>query len=124
MNKIVNKFLLAEDKFMSELDLKQPEFTYRTCGPFTTHGKRIQEFKEICHLKHIYKNDLDKACSANDAPYSDSKDLAKRIISDKILKDITYEIATNIKFDGFERRLTCIVYKFFDKKRGLGSRVN
>ena len=35
MNKIVNKFLLAEDKFMPELHLRQSGFTYNTCGPFT-----------------------------------------------------------------------------------------
>ena len=35
MNEIVNKFLLAGDKFMPEIHLKQPRFTYSACGPFT-----------------------------------------------------------------------------------------
>ena len=35
MNEIVNKFLLAGDKFMPEMHLRQPRFTYSTCGPFT-----------------------------------------------------------------------------------------
>ena len=46
MNEIVNKFLLADDKFMPEMRLKQPEFTYSACGPFTKNKKRIQKFKE------------------------------------------------------------------------------
>ena len=41
MNKIINKFLLSGDKFMPELHLKQGEFTYSVCGPFTKHRKRI-----------------------------------------------------------------------------------
>ena len=44
MNKIVNKFLLGEDKFMPEMHLKQPRFTYSACGPFTENKKRIQKF--------------------------------------------------------------------------------
>ena len=44
MNEIVNKFLLPGDKFMSEMHLKQPKFTYSTCGPFTINKKRIEKF--------------------------------------------------------------------------------
>ena len=81
MNKIINKFLLTGDKFMPELHLKQPGFIY------TKPRERIQKFRETGNLKHLYRNELDKACFAHDAAYSDSKDLAKRTISDKILKD-------------------------------------
>ena len=42
MNKIVNKFLLAGDKFMPKLHLRQPGFTYSACGPFTIHHEKIQ----------------------------------------------------------------------------------
>ena len=41
MNNIINKFLLIADKFMPELQLKQPGFTYSACGPFTKHRERI-----------------------------------------------------------------------------------
>ena len=41
MNKIANKFLLAGDKFMPEMPLRQPGFTYSVCGPFTKHKRRI-----------------------------------------------------------------------------------
>ena len=44
MNEIVNKFLLAGDKFMLELNLRQPGFTYSACEPFTKRKERIQKF--------------------------------------------------------------------------------
>ena len=89
MNKIINKFVLAGSKFMAEMHLRQTEFTYSACGPFTKHRKRIQKFRETGGFKHLYWNQLNKACFAddNDDAYTDSKVLAKRIISGKILKD-------------------------------------
>ena len=108
MNKIIKKFLLTGDKFMPELYLKQPGFTYSACGPFTKHLERIQKFGETGNLKHLYRNELDKACFAHDAAYSDSKDLAKRTISDKILKDRADEIARNRNYDGYQRALWSI----------------
>ena len=58
MNEIVNKFLLAADKFMPEMHLKQPGFTYSTCGPFTKNKQRIQKFKETGDTNYIYKINL------------------------------------------------------------------
>ena len=91
MNKIINTFLLIGDKFMPQFHLKQQGFTYSACGLFTKHRERIQNFSETGNLKHLYRHELDKACFAHDAAYSESKDLAKRTISDKILKDRAYE---------------------------------
>ena len=65
MNEIVNKFLLAGDKFMPEMHLKHPGFTYSACRPFTKN-KRIQKFKETVDTDYIYKCDLDKACFQHD----------------------------------------------------------
>ena len=62
MNETVNKFLLVEDKLMPEIHLKQPEFTYSACGPFTKNKERIQIFTQAGNTNYIYKNDLDKAC--------------------------------------------------------------
>ena len=81
MNNIINKFLLAGDKFMPEMHLRQPQFTYSACGPFTKHKQRIQKFKETGDTNYIYKSELDKACFAHDATHSDSKDLIKRTVS-------------------------------------------
>ena len=55
MNEIVNKFLLACDKFMPEMHLKQSGFTYSICRPFNKNKERIQKFKEIGDTKYIYK---------------------------------------------------------------------
>ena len=63
MNKIINKFLLTRDKSMQELHLKQPEFTYSASGPFTKHRERIPKSRGTGNLKHLCRNELDKACS-------------------------------------------------------------
>ena len=96
INKIINKFLLTGDqKFMPELDLKQSEFKYRGCGPFTKHRERVLKFRKTGNLRDLYRSELDKACFAHNAAYSDSKDLAKRTISDKTVKNRTYKIVRN-----------------------------
>ena len=64
MNEIVNNVLLAGDKFMPEMHLKEPAFTYSACGPFTKNKERIQIFKETGDTGYIYKND--KACFQHD----------------------------------------------------------
>ena len=61
MGQIINKFLLAGNKFMPEMHLRQPQFTYSACEPFTKHKQRIQKFKETGDTNYIYKNVLDKA---------------------------------------------------------------
>ena len=62
MNEIVNKFLLAGDKFMPEMHVKQPRITYSACVPFTKNKERIQKFKETGDKSYIHKNELDKSC--------------------------------------------------------------
>ena len=67
----------------------------------------------------FYKNELDKACFQHD--YGKSKDLVKRTQSDKGLRDRAFKIASDPKYDGYQRRLASMVYKFFDKKsKGSG----
>ena len=121
MNEIINKFLLVGDKFMPEMHLKQPGFTYSTCGPFTKNKERIQKFKDTRDTSYIYKNDLDKACFQHDMAYGDFKDL-KRTIADKVLRDKAFKSASDQKYDGYQRGLASMVYKFFDKKPE-GSRI-
>ena len=87
MNEIVNKFLLVGDKFIPEMHLKQPGFTYSTCGPFTENKERIEKFMQTGNTDFIYKNELDKACFQHDIAYEKSKDLAKTTQSDKVLRD-------------------------------------
>ena len=79
MNEIVNKFSLAGDKFMPEMHLKPPGFTYSARGSFTKNKKKgTQKFKETGDANYIYKNKLDKACFQHDVAYGDFKDLARR----------------------------------------------
>ena len=95
MNEIVNTFLLARDKFMPEIHLKQPGFTCSACGPFTKNKKRIQNFKETGDAQYIYKNQLDEACFQHDMAYGDFKDSARTTASDKLLRDKAFNIAKN-----------------------------
>ena len=120
MNNVINKFLLVGDKFMPEIHLTTS--IYLQClWTFTKHKQRIQKFKETGDTNYIYKNELDKACFAHDAAYSDSKDLIKRTVADKILKNKAFDIAKDPKYDGYQRGLASMVYKFFDKKsKGSG----
>ena len=84
MNEIVNKFLLTADKFMPEMQLKQPGFTYSACGQFTKNKERIQKVKETGDASFIYKNELEKTCFQHDMASGDFKELARRTASDKI----------------------------------------
>ena len=87
MNEIANNFLLAGDKFMPEIHLRQPEFTYTTCEPFTKNKEQIKNFKETGDSKYIYQNKLDKACFQHDMAYGRFKDLNRRSFADKFLRD-------------------------------------
>ena len=122
MDEIINKFLLVGDKFMLEMHLKQPGFTYSACGPFTKNKYRIEKFLQTGNTDFIYKNELDKACFQHDMAYGKSKDLIKRTQSDKILRDKAFKIASNPKYDGYQRGLASMVYNFFDK-RSIGSGI-
>ena len=64
----------------------------------------------------IYRNELDKACFQHDMAYGKSKDLTKRTQSDKVLRDKAFKIGSDPKYDGYQRGLDLMVYKFFDKK--------
>ena len=105
MNEIVNKFLLAGDKLMPEMHLRQPGFTDSACGPFTKNKERIQKFKETGDSGYIYQNELDKACFQHDMAYGNFKDLTRRTATDKILRDKTFNIAKSPKYDGYQRGL-------------------
>ena len=117
----MNRFFMAGDKFMPEMHLKQPGFTYSACGPFTKNKQRIQKFMQIGDTNYIYRNKLDKACFQHDMAYGNFKDLKRRTQSDKVLKDKAFAIASNSKYDGYQRGLASMVYKYYDKEsKGTG----
>ena len=116
MNEIVNKFLLAGDEFIPEMHLKQPRFTYSACGPFTRSKEKIEKFMQTGNTDFIYRSKVDKVCFQHDMAHGKSKDLPKWTHSDKLLRDKAFKIASNPKYDGYQRGLASMVYKFFDKK--------
>ena len=103
---------MAGDK-LSELQLRQPRFTYRAWGPFTKHCQRVQKFKETDNLKLIYKSKLDKTCFAHDTTYSDSKDLPE-LFQIRFWKR-AYEIAINPKYIWWTSRFTYRAWRPFTK---------
>ena len=107
---------------LSKVHLRQPQFVYSACGPFTRHKERIKKFKQTGDTRYIYRNELDKACFQHDSGYADHKDLINRTKSDKVLRDKAYDIASNPEYDGYQRGLASMVYKFFDKK-SMGSGI-
>ena len=109
MNDIINKFLLAGDKFMPEMHLREPQFTYSACGQFTKNKERIQKFQEAGDSICIYRNELDKASFQHDMASGDFKNLAKRTAADNVLRDTAFNIAIDPKCDGYERGLASMV---------------
>ena len=87
MNEIANKFLLVRNKFMPEMHLKQPCFTYSDCGLFTKNKERIEKFMQTGNTNFIYRYELNKACFQHDVAHGKSKDLVKRTQSDKVLRE-------------------------------------
>ena len=112
---------------MPEMHLRQPGFTYSACGPFTKNKERIEKFMQTGNTDFIYKNELDKACFQHDMAYGKSKDLVKRTQSDKVLRDKAFKVASDPKYDGYQRGLASMVDKFFDKKSsrsGITNEIN
>ena len=96
------------------MDLKQLGFTNSACGPFTKNKERIQKFKETRDKTYIFKNELDKACFKHDMALGD---LAKMTVKfHKLLKNKAFNIAKNLKYDGYQRGLASVIYNAFDKK--------
>ena len=115
MNEIVYKILVAGDKFIPEMHLRQHGYTYSACGSFTKAKERIQKFKEAGDSRCIYQNELDKACFQHDMAYGDFKDLTRRTASDKIFRDKAFNIAKNPKYVGINAELLQWFIIFFIK---------
>ena len=103
------------------MHLRQPQFVYSACGPFTRHKERVKKFKHTGDTRYIYRNELDKASFQHISAYI-NKDLINRTKSGKVLRDKAYDIASYPEYDGYQRGLTSIVYKIFDKK-SMGSGI-
>ena len=119
MNEIVSKVLLAGDKVMPEMHLRQPAalgksgFKYSACGLFTKNKGKTQKFKETGDSQYVYQKELHKVCFQHDMPSEDFKDLPRRTASDKVLPNKVFDIVNNPKYGRYQRGLASIVYKFF-----------
>ena len=82
---------------MPEMHLKQPGFTYSTCGPFTKNKERIEKFTQTGNTDFIYKNELDKAYFQHNMAYGKSNDLTKTTQSDNVLRDKAFKVASDPK---------------------------
>ena len=97
------------------MHLRQPGFTNSACGPFTKNKERIQKFKEIGDSRYIHKNKLDKSCCQHDMAFGDFKDFPITT-TDKLLRDKPFNIAKNLKYNGYQCKIASLLYKFFDKR--------
>ena len=108
MNEIVNKFLLVGDKFMREM--------HKMLIVLVVHLLKIKKELQTGNTEFIYRNEFDKACFQHDMAYGKTKDLVKGTQSDKVLKDKAFRIASDPKYDGYQRGLSQMVHTVFDKK--------
>ena len=118
---IIIKSLLAWEKVMFEMHLRQPGFTCSASWPFTKNKERKQELKQTGVPRYIYQKDLNKICFQREMAYGDFKDSTRRIASDKILPGKAFNIAKNPKYDEYQRGLPSMVYNVFGKKTFVGA---
>ena len=118
MNKIINTFLLAGDKCMPEMYLRQLGFTCSACGPFTKNKEIMKKTKETGDSRYIYQNELDKACFQYDMAYGDYKNLNRRTDSlerfIRTLKNKIYKYMPSISKNVYIDKLDDKVNKYND----------
>ena len=85
--------------------------------------REYKSLKKLEITKYIYRNELDKACFQHDMTYGDFKDLARRVAADKVLRDKAFNFAKDPQYDGYQRNLAFMVYKFFDKETASGGGI-
>ena len=112
INEIVNKFLLAGDKFKPKMHSRHPSSIVPVEHPLKT--EETQKFKETRDSKYVHQNELDKPCFEHNMTNRENKDLQRRTASDKALNN-----AKDVKYDWYQRCPPSMVYEYFDKKPTL-----
>ena len=97
MNEMVKKFLLAGDKAMPKIHLRQPRFTYIACEPLTKNKEKIQKFQETGDSRYTYQVKLQRASFQRYIAYDLRRFL--ELISKKVLRDKEFNIAKNLDYD-------------------------
>ena len=116
MSLIVNKFLIAADKFMPETHLRSQDLHIVLVEDHSLKLKEWKTFKKTRDLRYIYQNKLDKSCFQHNMVYSDFKDLNRRTTADKVLHDKVFNIAKIPKYDGYHVDLLHWLIIFLSKK--------
>ena len=78
-------------------------YIYSACGPLTKSKERIQKFKETGYSRYFYQDELKNDVCNMTMAYGYFKDLTRRRASEKILRDKAFNIAKNLKYDGYQR---------------------
>ena len=104
---------------MPEMHWRQPRFMYSASATFTKNKEQIKKFKETWDSRYIYLNELDKACFQHDMAYGNFKNLNRRTFADNILHDKAFNIVKDPKYDGYQKILVSMIYKFFDRKTSV-----
>ena len=116
LNEIVNTFLLAGEKRMSENHLRQLYLHIVLVDHSLKIKKEQNKNKETGDSRYIYQNELDKACFQYEMAYGEFKDLNRRIFANNVLRNKEFDIAKDSKYDGYQCVLASMLYKLFDKK--------
>ena len=97
------------------MHLQQPGLKYSACNSFTKAKERIKKIKETGDSRYIYQSELNKDCFQHDTVYANFKNLNRRISTDKVVRDKTFDIAKSLKYYEYQCRLASMVFKCYDK---------
>jgi hypothetical protein len=117
INKLVNNLPFEMHAWSPEVG------KYAACGPGSKTQERLDQYIKTGDTNHIFKNELDKACLYHDVAYGSNKDVPSRHIADKELMDRAIAIASDKTKNGYERALSSLLYKFFEKKIKMGQGI-
>ena len=108
------------------MHLRQPGFTYSACGSFTKNKERIEKFMKTENTDFFIEMNLIKLAFSM-IWLMVNRRIQEKTQSDKVLRDKAFKVASDPKYDGYQRGLASMVYKFFDKKSsgtGITNEIN
>ena len=108
------------------MHLRQPGFTYSACGSFTKNKERIEKCMKTENTDVFIEMNLVKLAFSM-IWLMVNRRIQEKTQSDKVLRDKAFKVASDPKYDGYQRGLASMVYKFFDKKSsgtGITNEIN
>ena len=101
---------------MPKMYLRQPGCTYSACGQFTKNKAKIKKFKETWDSRHNYLNKLEKVCFEHEMASECSKNVPRKIASDKLLQEKAFNFAKNSEYVKYRKGFALLFYEFVNKK--------